>query len=300
MSNAVGWYANTGDWCSKSTRSCSFRYNRRLCRVSTNPLALTSSALSQYFSIMFNFAELNQSGRPAIIAHRGASRVRRENTLEAFEAAIAIGADAIEFDVRRTSDGVLIVHHNSRLSPLNHAIAEYNYAALKDKALEIGYHLPRLEEVLRQCVGRISLDIELKRQGYEIETTALVKRYYNSDNAVFKSFSSSVVARLKASAPEFRSGLLIRPLRVGSIMQKLRKCGADFVSPHRKLVRPAFVRSMEAAAMPVLVWTVDDVAVALRLANLKVAAIITNQPDRIAQALRESSSAPHAQRRQPL
>jgi len=248
---------------------------------------------------MFNFAELNQSGRPAIIAHRGASRIRRENTLEAFETAIAMDADAIEFDVRRTADGVLIVHHDSRLNPLDYTIADYSYADLKDKALEIGYHLPKLEEVLRQCAGRIALDIELKRPGYETETTLLVKRYYTPDNAVFKSFSPRVITRLKKAAPEFRSGLLIRPLRVGSIMQKLRKCGADFVSPHWKLVKPAFIRSMEAAAVPVLVWTVDDNTTALRLANLKVAAIITNQPDRIALTLRESNSTTHADRRRP-
>lgn len=201
-----------------------------------------------------------------------------------------MSADAIEFDVRRTGDGVLIVHHDSRLSPLDYAIAEYNYVDLKNKAEEIGYHLPRLEEVLRLCAGRIALDIELKRPGYETETSLLVKRYYDPENAIFKSFSSSVVTRLKITAPEFQSGLLIRPLRVRSIMQKLRKCGADFVSPHRKLVKPSLISSMAAAAVPVLVWTVDDVASAIRLANLKVAAIITNRPDRIAQALKDCDS----------
>lgn len=245
---------------------------------------------------MFNFAALNRSGRTAIIAHRGASRVRRENTLEAFEEAIAMGADAIEFDVRRTGDGVLIVHHDPRLSPMNNSIAEYSYAHLKEKAIRIGFHLPKLEEVLLQCAGRISVDIELKRPGYETEVISLVKRYYNPDNAIFKSFSSSVVARLVIAAPEFRSGLLIRPLRVGKVLAKLRKCGAYFVSPHRKLVKPAFVKSMEAAAIPVLVWTVDEVAMAARLSDMNVAALITNEPDKIASALAERTSTTNAER----
>src|SRR5450759_1398239 len=50
---------------------------------------------------------------PLVIAHRGASRDAPENTPAAFEAAIALGADAVELDVRRTADGVLVVHHNA-------------------------------------------------------------------------------------------------------------------------------------------------------------------------------------------
>ena len=50
---------------------------------------------------------------PLVIAHRGASRDAPANTPAAFEAAIAVGADAVELDVRRTADGVLVVHHNA-------------------------------------------------------------------------------------------------------------------------------------------------------------------------------------------
>ena len=53
------------------------------------------------------------SSLPLVIAHRGASREAPENTPAAFEAAIALGADAVELDVRRTADGVLVVHHNA-------------------------------------------------------------------------------------------------------------------------------------------------------------------------------------------
>ena len=51
--------------------------------------------------------------RPVVIAHRGASHYYHENTMEAFEAAVDMSAEMIEFDVRRTFDGVLVVHHDS-------------------------------------------------------------------------------------------------------------------------------------------------------------------------------------------
>ena len=50
-----------------------------------------------------------------VIGHRGASRAERENTLEAFHAAVAQGADGVELDVRRTADGALAVHHDAHL-----------------------------------------------------------------------------------------------------------------------------------------------------------------------------------------
>ncbi|MGZ4763626.1 MAG: glycerophosphodiester phosphodiesterase, partial [Ilumatobacteraceae bacterium] len=51
-----------------------------------------------------------------VLAHRGASRAAPENTVEAFRLAKAMGSDAVELDVRRTSDGVLVVHHDARLA----------------------------------------------------------------------------------------------------------------------------------------------------------------------------------------
>src|SRR4249919_2745588 len=51
-----------------------------------------------------------------VIAHRGASRLAQENTLTAFEMAVISGADGVELDVRRSVDGVLVVHHDARVS----------------------------------------------------------------------------------------------------------------------------------------------------------------------------------------
>ena len=51
-----------------------------------------------------------------VIAHRGVSRLTQENTIEAFELAVGVGADAVELDVRRAADGVLVVHHDARVN----------------------------------------------------------------------------------------------------------------------------------------------------------------------------------------
>ena len=58
------------------------------------------------------FTRTTPSARTAIVAHRGGWGAAAENTLAAFENAINLGVDMIEFDVRRTGDGRLVVHHD--------------------------------------------------------------------------------------------------------------------------------------------------------------------------------------------
>ena len=59
---------------------------------------------------------MNFQKRPLVIAHRGASADFPENSLDAFTGALQQGADWIELDVRRSKDGVLVVHHDAHLN----------------------------------------------------------------------------------------------------------------------------------------------------------------------------------------
>ena len=107
-----------------------------------------------------------------IMAHRGASAYERENTLRAFERAIELGADVVEFDVRKTADHVLIVHHDEKIR--GRIIRELPYADVGRLAGRGGFHVPMLEEVLILARGRIGLNAELKEQGYEADVAALM------------------------------------------------------------------------------------------------------------------------------
>jgi glycerophosphoryl diester phosphodiesterase len=236
------------------------------------------------------FEDLIHRRTPLVIAHRGASAVARENTLEAFERAIAMGADAIEFDVRRTADGVIVVHHDAGIAGTDTVIAQATLEEVRQAALSHGYRVPTLDETLRACARRIALDIELKEGGYERDISQAVREYYDLSGVVFKSFDDVSVARLKEAEPTAIVGLLIgqnrrmiwRDFFPG---RRLRRCRADFVSPHWRLVRFGFVRRMRRMRMPVLVWTVDDALLAGILLKKGVAGIITNVPDRIRPAI---------------
>ena len=89
-----------------------------------------------------------------VIGHRGASRAERENTLAAFRAAVAQGADGVELDVRRTADGALAVHHDAHL-PDGRAIVATTWADMPD-------HVPDLASALDACAGLRTVNVEIK------------------------------------------------------------------------------------------------------------------------------------------
>jgi len=143
-----------------------------------------------------------------VVAHRGAHDLAVENTLPAFERAIALGADMIEFDVRRSSDGVLVVHHDShvRVGESELAVADLTHHELCRAA---GFHVPTLEEVLDLCSGRIGLDIELKEAGCENETVRAVRGRGEPDQVIITSFLDEALAAVSGIARDIRTGLLV-------------------------------------------------------------------------------------------
>jgi glycerophosphoryl diester phosphodiesterase len=219
------------------------------------------------------------------------------------------GADAIELDVRRTRDGILVVHHDPSLGTSHGGAADGTPLAartledVRSRARIRGVAIPTLEEAVDCCAGRIALDVELKEAGYEKEVLALVLRRFDAVNVVFTSFHDGVVSAFKRmSGGAGRVAGIVAGLLIGSprtwpipngvhdrlLAARLRRCGADLVAAHASVARARFLRRMAAAGWPSLVWTVDDPDEALSLAREGAAAIITNDPRGIREALARS------------
>ena len=113
-----------------------------------------------------------------IVVHRGVTDEAPENTLSAFQRAIELGADAIEFDVRLTSDQIPVVFHNyylNALIPIPGAIFNYNYDELKRFPIQgktRRCRISTLKEVLHAIGGQIGLEIEIK--GPEPESAVVI------------------------------------------------------------------------------------------------------------------------------
>jgi glycerophosphoryl diester phosphodiesterase len=229
-----------------------------------------------------------------IIAHRGVPSYAKENTIESFEKAVALGADMIEFDVRRTKDDLLIVFHDERIQdrPVNDLI----YKEIGQIAGKQGFHLPTVEEVLKWSKGRIGLDVELKEEGHEKKLAELLIRYLKKDQFVITSFNESSLKTIKDDYPDVQIGLLLgksdAPLwtRISEFfpMRRCKKAKADFLVAHFKLLRFGFLeREARRHHKSVFVWTANDEETIWELLNNeRVCAIITDRPD-LAVSLRE-------------
>lgn len=224
--------------------------------------------------------------RNAIIAHRGASKfAKQENTIEAFNIAIALKADYVEFDIRRTKDKVLVVFHDDAIN--GKLLTDITYSELSAEASKEDYTVPFLEDVLKLCSGKIKLDIELKEAGYEKEIISLVKRYFSYEEFMMKSFVDTAVYNIKRYDSNITAGLLLgrkeanikRRINEYFPVRRLKMCKADFISPNHKLCSREFIRRMHLHKYKVYVWTVNGEKLIKKMILRHADGIITDLPD---------------------
>jgi glycerophosphoryl diester phosphodiesterase len=217
-----------------------------------------------------------------VAAHRGVAAGAAENTIAAFTNAIDVGADMIEFDVRRTRDGELIAFHDA-------AVDGAPVSALTRDEIEAaaGVRPPLLAEVLRTCAGRIRLDVELKEDGYVADVMAVLRAGFDPAQMVVTSFLPAVVAHAKDAFPEVKTGLLVGdggplanlPARLREVFPVglARRVRADYLAPNYRLAGLGVVRRAAAAGLPCLLWTVNSPDLIRRYAaDPRVAVIITD------------------------
>jgi len=221
-----------------------------------------------------------------IIAHRGAPFLARENTLGSFKQAISLGADMIEFDVRRTKDEVLIAFHDRSIQ--GKPIKRLTYKEVSQIAQDRGFGIPTVKEVLKCTKGKIRLDVELKEEGYEEEIIALLSKYFRKDQFLITSFNDSSLKRIKDNNPNIKVGLILgkfKPplwVRISEVfpMKRSKKSKADFLVAHWKLLRVGFLERARRSHKPVIVWTVNDEEMIWKLLRDKrIYAVITDKPD---------------------
>ena len=136
---------------------------------------------------------------------------RAENSLEAFAAAIALGVDAVEFDVRRTADGQLVAWHDERLPS-----GELLSAVSTRHARETVPHLALVREVAESCADSgVTLQIDLKAIGGEVESVAEVERIVGADHLFVTTLEDVSVRALKRARPDLRVGLSLGAGRPG-------------------------------------------------------------------------------------
>jgi glycerophosphoryl diester phosphodiesterase len=241
--------------------------------------------------------------RPLVLGHRGARESAPENSLKAFELALAEGADGVELDVRLDGDGRVIVLHDSDLSRVSQGSETRSAEALSASALARvdlggGERVPLLGDVLGFVKERgARVNVELKRDvSRPLAFLNAVRRAIVASGAppelvIFSSFQPGFVTALAATLPAFpRAWLVHRKQRVFKHAPLFRLLGSDGVHPDFALVTQSSITRWKRGKSVVNVWTVNDATEARRLAELGVDAIISDRPGAILSALGASAS----------
>jgi glycerophosphoryl diester phosphodiesterase len=208
-----------------------------------------------------------EASRPRVerIGHRGAPREFPENTLPAFDRALALGADAIELDVHVSSDGVVIVHHDPDVQ--GRAIRTTPWSALSRVELAQGIFIPSLEQVLDLVGSRATVYVELK--GEAVEKPAIEAIRASSARCAVHSFDHNVVARSAHLAPSLERGILFDAYP-RDVIGSMRAASAVDVWPQWRLVDEQLVAQVHDAGGRVIAWTVNTTTTALDLVRLGV------------------------------
>ena len=222
------------------------------------------------------------NGRPRLVAHRGASRERPENTLPAFLRALELGADGIELDVHGTKDGVIVVHHDEipratapNLSLKGIRIDALTWDDLQGFSVDGAALIPSLTEVLTAMRGRLDVFVELKGKGIEGPVLDIIHASPAPARCAVHSFDHEAIKRLRSVAPAVRGGILFESAP-GDVVAAMRYADARDVWPREDLIDAALVDAVHGAGGRVLAWTVNSAARAKELAELGVDALCTD------------------------
>jgi glycerophosphoryl diester phosphodiesterase len=242
---------------------------------------------------------------PAVIAHRGGSKLRPENTLAAFRHAASIGVDALECDVHLSRDGEVVVIHDDTLDRTTDATGPVaRFSAVELASIDAGARfrpeddfpfrgqglgVPRLVDVLNAC-PEVPVVIEIKGDRPETARRALeVVRAADAEARVMMGgFSQAVLGEVRRRAPGLvtsasraevqsalrRSWLFLAPRRSGYALFQipLRLRG-------RQILTRRFVRVARRSSIPVQAWIVDDEVEMRMLLEWGVTGIISDRPD---------------------
>ncbi len=217
-----------------------------------------------------------------VIAHRGASAVKQQNTLDAFRLAVEMGADWIELDVRRTRDDVLIISHDAHL-PDGRFIVKHDYDELPD-------WLPTLVEALEACEGA-KVNIEIKNEpddpDYDAEhqisdaVVGLATAYRDPDDLLITSFNFDTVKRIHAINAAIPVGFVtgLDVLQLKMLFEHAAEVGMSAIVPCDGTVDRRFIDGAHLVGLKVFPWTVNDPERMRELIGAGIDGLITDTPD---------------------
>jgi glycerophosphoryl diester phosphodiesterase len=234
-----------------------------------------------------------------VIAHRGANNLATENTLNAFQKAIELGADYIEFDVHQLKDGKIIIMHDAntfRMTGQSRTLKNITYVELKKLEIGDGEKIPTLHELIKLAKGKIALNCEVKAKGLTENLVKILQKAYIIESTIISSFKNDILLKIQNIEPGLRLAAL-RPRRLQWITslispKKLIKTALKnqfyAVNPRHFFVNRKFIERAHNHNLKVFPWIVDSEKKMMKLVKMGVDGIITNNISRMKKILNQT------------
>lgn len=220
-----------------------------------------------------------------IIGHRGAAGEKPENTLASIKAARRSGVDIIEFDVRLTRDGVLVLSHDPDLIKthgLSIKIKDTTLKQLKKRTAGTNAPICTLDEVFADSLGKVLLNIELKDKHSGKAVLELMRKpayKQHSDMVLISSFSVRELIRVRNLNGKVNLALLMH-LNPFSFLAWERKLHLSAVGFHRLHINKFVIEAAHQLDMFVYVYTVNRKAALPHLKKQGVDGVVTDYPSK--------------------
>ena len=245
------------------------------------------------------------AGGPAalVAAHRGGAALWPENSLLAFRSALALGVDALEFDLHLTADGEVVVLHDptlDRTSTGNGSVRDLKLANLADIRLKTregavtGERVPTFAQVLdlvaptsAEILPEIKVDANRQRyDGIEEKVLALIRARGLMGRTTIQAFQVETIRRVRELEPKARTMLLVARgdverdrARPGEAVRRVRELGATDLGMNHRLLDADVMSAARAAGIRVSAWTVNEEADIRRMIDLGVDVVMSDRPD---------------------
>jgi glycerophosphoryl diester phosphodiesterase len=238
------------------------------------------------------------SAPPLVIAHRGDSAHRPENTLASFAGALEVGAVLVELDVQLTADGHVVVIHDPTLDRTTGGRGDVRGKTLAEvRAVSAGYpdrfgtafageRVPLLSEALALLRERARVLVEIKTEsvtedvagGIEARVVEEVRRGGMADEVALISFDHRAVLRLASLAPELTRGRLFGHTSADEVLAAARDAACEIVMPHKSQIDEDLAARVHAAGLQLATWVVDDPEELRQLARFGLYGVGSNRP----------------------
>lgn len=234
----------------------------------------------------------NEKEGAVVIAHRGASAVAPENTGSAIREAIRLGARVVEFDVRQTKDGKLVLFHDDELKRVTgrkgtiessdwEVVSQLDVGKWFGQGAFAGEAPIRLHEAIQLCVeGNATALIEHK-SGTPDNYAEVIRSLDAADEIIVQSFDWAFLREFRAGFPEVRIGALGSKRLTTDRLESLQLIGSEWVGWKFSDLTESNFNSLQKLGFRVALWTVNDPVEAKRWIDRGANGIITDYPDRI-------------------